>query len=551
MRVGAAVLDAPFRDIRRPVDAPRTIVFGSDRLGQRIAEHLRQDDCGVLVVALQGSHLAGDTTRPDLVVTRGEAADAETLDAAGVAQAQAVLAVTDNDELNLAIALGAREVNPRVRLVLRQFNVRLAALLSAHLKDSVVLSLSDATAPTFAVAALVPGVSFALRAGEGFLVVRERPAQAETAASARVIARAGAEGVHWFPAGPPPPGARVLEAARLDELPRHVESEEERPPAASVPRAAAWWRPERALLLIVAALFFLLAAGTVVFHLGLGLSPIDAFYFISTIVTTVGFDDSRLRQATTLTKLAGIATMFAGLAVSAILIALLTNALVARSAEVVRGRFRWGLRDHIVVCGLGSIGLRIAQVLRELGEDVVAIDAKESGRFTTAARAAGVKLVVGDASHEESLAFANVAHARAVVAATSSDYGNLEIALTARSLAPGVPLVLRMFDPDLSRRVAASFGIQGTFSGATLGAGRFSGFAVDEGTRVASLSFAGEHYALHQALGSPGRTVADCAQRLGGVAIALLDAEGAVHLEWSEERLLREGESVVVVVHPG
>ena len=528
------------------MDAPRTIVFGSDRLGQRIAEQLRRDDCGVVVVALHGSHLAEPVSRPDLVVGRGEAAHAEVLEAAGVPGAEVVLAVTDNDELNLAIALASRELNPRVRLVLRQFNVRLAALLSTHLADSVVLSLSDLTAPTFAVAALVPGVDFALRAGRAIVVLRERPPSEDTPPRSRVIAAADAHGVAWFPAVPPA-DARLLEAACLDDLPPHAPAPGG---SGSLPRAAAWWRPDRAMVLIVAALAALLAAGTVVFHFGLGLPPIDALYFVSTIVTTVGFDDSQLRQASTLTKLGGIATMFTGLAVSAVLIALLTNELVARSAEVVRGRFRWGLRGHVVVCGLGSIGLRVSTLLRELGEEVVAIDARESGRYVPAARAAGVKLVVGDASHEDSLAFANASQARAVIAATSSDYANLEIALTARSLAPGVPLVLRMFDPDLSRRVVASFGIQDTFSGATLGAGRFTAFAVD-GTRVASLVFAGEAYALHQVTGAAGEAASACAARIGGTALAVIEAGGDVRFGDVAEHRLGADEAVLVVVHAG
>jgi voltage-gated potassium channel Kch len=312
-------------------------------------------------------------------------------------------------------------------------------------------------------------------------------------------------------------------------------------------RRSHWRRPDRLLFLTLGALVALVVGGAVLFHARLGLSALDSFYFVSTIVTTVGFGDFSLRDADALTKVAGIVTMFLGLGLSAILVALLTNELVARRAQVVRGRFRWRLRDHVVVCGLGTIGLRIALALRELGEDVVVIEADSDGRFVPAARSAGAKLVIGDAAQEESLLFANVHGARALVAVTSSDYRNLEIALTARSLAPEVPLVLRMFDPDLSRRVAASFGIQSTFSGATLGAGRFTAFAVD-GTRVASLQFAGEPYALHQVAGVSGETAAACARRLGGEPLAILDASGAVDLECSGERALGEGESLLVVV---
>jgi Trk K+ transport system NAD-binding subunit len=527
----------------------RTIVFGSDRLGQRIAEQLRRDDCGVVVVALEGTHLAGKASRPDLTVRAGAASEPETLQAAGIEEAEVVLAVTDDDELNLAVALAARECKPRVRLVLRQFNVGLGTLLAAHLPDSVILSLSALSAPTFAAAALVPGVAYAHRVGRTIVALRERLASAPATPGARVVAVASDGAVTWFPteAGVAIGSGRVLEAARLADLPCHQVAS--RPSTIAPARRDVRRRPPDALLLATLAAFVaVMGVATLAFHVRMGLTLLDAFYFVSTIVTTVGFGDYNLKDVDLPTKLVGIGTMFAGLGLSAVLVALLTNELVARRALVVRGRFRWRLRDHVVVCGLGTIGLRIAEVLGELGHKVVIIEADEDARFVTAARALRLRLVVGDATHEESLAFANVQGARALIAVTGSDHRNLEIALSARSVAPHLPLVLRMFDPDLSRRVATSFGIEATFSGATLGAGRFAAFAVDD-MRLCSLHFAGAPYALHQVQGATGQTLRACGDRLGGSPLAVVDAAGKVTFDCAPETRVNEGETVLVLHH--
>lgn len=534
----------------------RTILFGSDRLGQRVAEQLRRDDCEVFVVALSGAHLSGAASRPDLTVSSAAASDPETLRKAGIAEADVVMAVTDDDELNLAIALAAREGRPSVRLVLRQFNVRLGALLAVHLPDCVVLSLSALSAPTFAAAAIAPGVVFAHHVGGTVVVLREREGSAAPTPGARVVAVRGRDGVTWRDgAGTDSnPADQVLEIACLRDLPGH----ERRPSKAGreaqgLPSAFAGARaprrtgPDRLLLVTLVAFVAVVAGATVLFQVRLGLSTLDAFYFVSTIVTTVGFGDFHLRDADSVTKLAGVATMFGGLGLSAVLIALLTNELVARRALVQRGRFRWGLADHVVVCGLGSIGLRIAATLQELGHEVVVIEADEQARFVPAARALGLKLVIGDAAQEESLSFANVGRARAVVAATASDHRNLEIGLSARSVAAGIPVVLRMFDPDLSRRVASAFDIQATFSGAALGAGRFTAFAVD-GTRLCNLEFGGQPYALHQVVDGAGETLAACATRLGGTPLAVLASAGPVHFDRPLDTRVAQGERVLVLV---
>ena len=68
----------------------------------------------------------------------------------------------------------------------------------------------------------------------------------------------------------------------------------------------------------------------------------------------------------------------------------------------------------------------------------------------TRLRRLGVAVIHGDATVREVLSQANAATARAVVAATSNDLANLEIALLVRDLNPSQNVVLRLGDPHLA-----------------------------------------------------------------------------------------------------
>jgi len=66
----------------------------------------------------------------------------EALDRAGVRDAVTILALSPDDQLNLHAALLARDANPRIRIVLRQFNRTLAYKIEQNLPNCSVLSLA-------------------------------------------------------------------------------------------------------------------------------------------------------------------------------------------------------------------------------------------------------------------------------------------------------------------------------------------------------------------------------------------------------------------------
>src|SRR5438874_8516637 len=102
-------------------------------------------------------------------ITAARPDSGEGLDRAGVRHAISILALSPDDHLNLHAALLARDLNPRIRIVLRQFNRTLAHKIEQNLPNCSVLSLAWNSAATYAAAALDPscfrGLQFPERDG--------------------------------------------------------------------------------------------------------------------------------------------------------------------------------------------------------------------------------------------------------------------------------------------------------------------------------------------------------------------------------------------------
>ena len=135
-------------------------------------------------------------------------------------------------------------------------------------------------------------------------------------------------------------------------------------------------------------------------------------------------------------------------------------------------------RDHIIVCGLGRVGYRVILELLKYGRDVVAVEADENGPFMEKAKALGIPLIISDARRSDSLRKAGVEFADAIIPATDNELANLEIALDAREVNPGIKVVMRMFNTDLARRVEKGFGIHTAFSSSALTAPIFAAAAM-------------------------------------------------------------------------
>lgn len=135
-------------------------------------------------------------------------------------------------------------------------------------------------------------------------------------------------------------------------------------------------------------------------------------------------------------------------------------------------------KNHVIVCGLGRIGLRVVTRLIEAGYEVVVIEHSFQSRYVARALGMRVPVIVGDASEPLALRQAGLARARAVIADINNDQLNIEIALAARTARPGTRVILRAFNEDLDRNLERIFGPDSAFSHSALAAPTIAAAAI-------------------------------------------------------------------------
>ncbi len=198
------------------------------------------------------------------------------------------------------------------------------------------------------------------------------------------------------------------------------------------------WDPiiVRSLLVASAVIVF----GTAGYTWIEGWTPWQSLFFTLVTLTTVGYGDYGLspqgERFTAILMVGGIATV--SFTVSQILQRILSK---VSQPEVRMSELARQCKDHVVLCGLGRTGLRIADRLEEGGVQVVGIDSDEA--CVEEFRQRGLIAITGDATSDETLERAGLANARAVAVATASDAANAMICLSAHAIAPDTQIVAR------------------------------------------------------------------------------------------------------------
>jgi len=450
----------------------------------------------------------------DFVAGRPDSRDG--LETAGVADAVTILALSRDDQLNLQAALRARDANPRIRIVLRQFNRTLAAKIEQNLADCSVLSLAWHSAATYAAVALDqscfrglqfpepdgPLTGFAVRLAEGDRIAGRSVAEAEHALGARIIAIDRATAI----AGDQliTSGARMVVYGMLDRLlasaPRQPRPEDRPSVAHSLRRFArrSHWRLRRLdpyLIGFVAAVLALFGVGTWYFRNSFESDWLTAAYFVLSTMTTTGFGDIAPDHTRPLDLWATMVLMLLGTVFTGLFI-------VFAAARLTRGQWvrMQGLRPiyrrgHIVVCGSGSIGTGVIDLLLDFDKPLVVVEQSPDAALVERARDRGFDLLTGDASRDDTLDLCNLGAAHSLVALTNVDTLNLEIALGARARNPSMPVVLRIAEATFATSIARHFDFQTTFSVAALAGPVFAGLSRLPGAR-GHIAFGGRDFSI-------------------------------------------------------
>ena len=140
------------------------VVCGVGRVGYRvITELLNHGETVVAMNANESEEWLEPFRKRGVAVLIADARQRQTLINAGVARASAIVVCTSDDLTNLDVALDARDINPKIKVVLRMFDSQLADKVSKGFNIQTAFSVSALAAPALAAAAMRHNVDYSFK----------------------------------------------------------------------------------------------------------------------------------------------------------------------------------------------------------------------------------------------------------------------------------------------------------------------------------------------------------------------------------------------------
>lgn len=489
-----------------PSIKPRIIVCGLGLTGYKIFGLLKQQ--GASVVGIHDEPIEGDATAlaqscatslsSDATYERniiiGNLRSPATLIEAGVREAHTLVLATNDDALNLAILTQARVLNPRIRIINRLFNTSLGDRLDHTLPDHASMSVAALSAPVFAFAALGNRAIGQLRLYNQTWPIHEEYIDENHPWKGRILSDLWDDRsrmlIYYLPRHQNIDlVSAVLQGSGLEVGDRLIVATQ--PSVRTVQRSLKhrmleFWAKLRqfqqrlqSTLTVLAVLVLVIAIATATYIINNYTTPlVDALYFSVGMITGAGGQEAVAEQAGPGIKLFTVLMMLIGAGVIGICYALLNDFVLGSRLKQLWIAPRIPTRHHYIICGLGGLGMQIANQLHANGCSIVIIEKDPSNRFLHTAAALKIPVIQSDASLAATLEEASVQTADALIASTSDDVANLEIALSAKGLAPRVPVIVRNQDPQFAPLAQAVFDFEAVLSPTELAAPSFAAAAL-------------------------------------------------------------------------
>lgn len=176
-----------------------------------------------------------------------------------------------------------------------------------------------------------------------------------------------------------------------------------------------------------------------------------------------------------LLQLVALILAIAGTAFVGVLYALATEKLLSTKFLFSNRRTPVPEAEHIVIIGIKRVGSKVAKLLQEFQQPVVAIVQEDD--FDTN-HLPNIPLFTGDLN--ESLSKVNLSTAKTIIATTEDEMLNVEMGLKARKINPESNLVIRTFGQRLSENLAQILPKAQIISAYAVAAEAFAGAAFGE-----------------------------------------------------------------------
>ena len=447
---------------------PKIIVCGLGRTGYKIYSLLRQQRADVVGISDRPMNV---TPREKILI--GDSRSTKILIRAGIREAQTLILAHNDDSTNLAVLTQARVMNPQIRIINRLLSHTLGQRLDLTLLDHFTMSVAALSAPIFTFAALGDlaigqlelfdrtwpiheeiidfnhpwlGKELAqLWENPNRMLIYYLPKKGEIDLVSAILSRKCLQLGDRLIMGTKP----TVQTKRYSWVQKFLKA------LSNLPRYQHYARP---VTVVSLSLLAIICLATVVYvSVNFNISIADALYFSVGMITGAGGKEEVAEAGTDTIKIFTAIMMIVGAGVIGICYALINDFILGSRLKQAWDVARVPTKNHYVVCGLGGIGMKIARQLNYQGYDVVAIESNPNNRYIASARSLGIPIILEDASVTNSLKAANIKGANSLIAVTSNDMANLEIALTAKAVSPYIKTIVRSYEPQFAQSMQQVF----------------------------------------------------------------------------------------------
>ncbi|BAY24996.1 TrkA domain-containing protein [Calothrix sp. NIES-2100] len=503
------------------------LVCGLQSLGQHCVTVLKEYDVKVSAIDdVQPKHWEVPEV-PNLLerLIIGDCRQPSVLEQAGIRQCRSILLVTRNERMNIEAAFAARRINPQVRLIVRSDKQNFNQLLSENLGNFVAFEPTHLSAHAFALTALdSEAIGYFTLEGQLLQVIEHQVKPKDSwcigkavhrlnLTTRRILSHTPAlshpprELFEWNPEIEVQVGDTIvyidvayeLALSAEDTKKYHRQQWQWQQFLQSITPKNIWekigqfWQSyyqsqnqiRRIATIYAITVIALWLVGIVLYRLYYPQITWQEAFYATAILLLGGYGDlfggveftSQAAPSDHMPwwlRLFSLGLTLTGQAFVGVLYALLTDALVTSRFHFFNSHPPIPQRNHVVLIGLNQLGGKVAAILQDLNQPLVAIATTNLDQPALA----DIPLIVGNPI--EVLPQANVSQAKSIVLLGDDNMENLEIALMAHAMNPATRLIIRAQDRHFSDNIAPLFPYAQVLCGAALSAEVFACAAFGE-----------------------------------------------------------------------